>query len=379
MSFIDRRVSLTGALVAAVVVGGASWYLSYRNSPAYALHRIELAIEERNSWRLQQYVDLDRFLPSSVGQTKVSRVRPLTPERAQRLRRWVLDAVEGGRVDSLFEEDGFDFSREVAELTTWNIAPEHFVGLGEFLREGNSALAALRFLHPHLGTILTLQITMERVDGRWIVREVENLDSYVSDVVGLRRRRLEEASAEQKAKAAQYVQMGVPARTIEWSYRASTGRPGLGLRIRVPVVNISHRPIHIGSAELLPHDDDDVALPLAVVDAGPDSTTRLAPGDSTNLHWHGSARVREPFRTGYLQDLEVDVPFVIGEKGSAKYVAVYDSWDEYLERMTDPSGFADRRLETHPSRWKTACFADLPAAFRFMNLCGYPPYQSSYR
>lgn len=370
---MDKRVLYVGGALAIALVASAAGYWGYTGTPWYSLGQIESAVEEGNRLRFQQYVDLDRFLPTAVDQFMNQSIMEqvsdedatgfealgsalgsaladrFKPALVQTLRSAILDGVQNGQIDQVFAQQDSTAEQpddiNLAEIgTSTGATPQTFAGIGEITKEADVALVELRFEQAHLDTTLALQLRMERADRRWRVVEVENLDSYLRTIEDLKAARLSALNAEQRAEVARHLRIGTAIRTAERFYSITT------YEIDVPVTNMASEPLHLrfgwlkaagveGPGEILLSERD-----------------RLEPGDSTVLTAtliNRGGSVAAAYRTGDLDDLEVEVSFVLGEKGAARYVGSYSSWEGYLAWLEDPGAFADRILAQRVRRGDT--------------------------
>ncbi len=369
---MDRRGFYAGGALTIILLASGIGYWGYQGTPSYAMGQIESAVEHGNRLRFQQYVDLDRFLPTAVDQLMSQSVMDqatddnasgfealgsalgtaladqFKPALVQMLRSAVLEGVENGRLDRLFAEDSAGAAEaeiDVAEIgASTGATPQSFVGIGEITKEGDVALVELRFEQAHLDTTAALHLRMEREARRWRVVEPENLDSYLRTIKSLQAAHLAELNAEQKSEVERHVRIGSPVRSAERLFTMTMYEVG------VPVTNIGRAPIHLRFAWLkAPGADGPAEILLAEAD-------RLEPGDSTTLSAtlvDRNASVDPAFRSGDPRSLEVEISFVVGEEGSARYVGPYGSWENYLARMDDPAGFADRILAQRVRRGDT--------------------------
>lgn len=370
---MNRRGLYAGGALAIIVLASGAGYWGYRGTPSYALGQIEAAVEDGNRLRFQQYVDLDRFLPTAVDQlTSQSVVDQVTDEDAsglgalgsalggaladrlkpalvQILRSKILDGVESGRLDRIFAQadsaDAAESGVDIAEIgARAGATPQSFAGIGRITKEEDVALVELRFRQAHLDTALALQLRMEREDRRWRIVEPEDLGSYLRTVESLKAARLAELNAEQGAETLRHIRIGTPVRSAERLYTLTT------YEIGVPVTNTGTEPIHLSFAWLKA---PGVEGPGEILLADRD---QLAPGDSTTLtatllDLDGST---EPaFTSGDPEALEAEISFVVGEKGSARYIGTFYSWENYLARLDDPGAFADRMLAGRVRRGDT--------------------------
>jgi len=358
-----KRHWVIAAVAAAMLLGLGIWYQTYRSSPAYSLAQIRGAIEEGNRLRFQQYVDLDRFLTEAmdqlIGQTAIERptdddatgfgalgaalgralADQMKPAMVQGLRGAVLDGVESGRFSEAFAEDEADSDESIpiglADLGgSTGATPQAFEGIGTITREGDVALAEMRFRHVQLDTTLALQLRMERVDRHWLVVAPENLDSYIRRVETLRNRRLIEINSERREEVFSYLRLGMPERQRERLLSAEV------IDILVPVRNVSDTPVHLLLGWLVPSDRSgaDREVLLSEVD-------RLAPQDSTVLKAtliHGmSGDVPPVYRLDDPAGLDIEIALIAGDEETVKYVGPFANWEQYMAWLADPQAWGE--------------------------------------
>lgn len=365
---MNRSLIAGGALGLILLLGGGS-YWTYQGTPTYALSQIEEAAREGNRLRFEQYVDLDRFLTTSVdhvvGQAFIEQMEDedesgfgaignalgvalteqFKPAAVQMLRRATLDAISEGRLDRVFEGDDDATSDEGIDLEnlgqTTGAVPESFEGIDEIVKEGDVALVGLRFRQPLLDTALSVQIRMERDGRRWRVVEPEDLGGHIARVEKLRAAHLAEMNVAERAMVREYLEIGVPVRTSQRLYTTTIHE------LDVPVRNISKEPVNLRLGWLkVPGSNDTGEILLSDRD-------RLGPGESTVLT-ASLFDVGEGVESAYLAEdlsgLEVSLSFVAGEKGSARFIGEYGGWGGYLARLEDPVGIADRLLDQRARR-----------------------------
>jgi hypothetical protein len=360
---MPRRGVIVAALLVLVLAGGGT-YWSYRGSPTYALRQIESAAQDGNRLRFQQYVDLDRFLPSAVDQLMSqaalehisdgnasgfgalgaaidgAMADQLKPALIQSLRSAILDAVEAGTPGRLFA------SRDTATVTAGAIdvakigsstgmTPDGFAGLGNVRKEGDVALVELRFLQLHLDTTLALLIRMEREGRRWRVVAPENLDSYMRRMEDLQAARLAQLNAEASTEVRKHLQVGEVKRIARRLFTLTS------YEFEVPVQNVGTEPLHLRFAWLkAPGASGYGHLLLADRD-------RLEPGEETILKTsllEGVSDLDPTYTRGDVSALDLDLSLVLGGENDARYVGTYRSWHEFERRQEDPDGFAQAIL-----------------------------------
>lgn len=359
-----NKVALTILAVLAILVTALGiWY--HRGTPGYALSEIQQAIAEGNQLRFQRYVDLDRFLSAAVDQAmsyglagEVSdpdssglealgalfgsaMAEQMKPAVVQMIRREILDGIADGTLEDAFRQEAIsdeEAGLNLADLSVQTGAtPASFRGLDDVVTEGDMALAGLRFHQEHLDTTLSLQLRLERTDRRWIVVAPEGLDRYLLGIDRLQQSHLAELNAEQAEEISRVVEVGTPRRTSERMFTLTT------YEFEVPVRNVGNAPVHLRLGWLISRGGDRSSGEILFGERD-----RLEPGDSTMMTATAldgiTSELSDDLRTGPVEDLQLELSLVVGEGDEARYLGAYASWDEYLERVADPSAYAQRIL-----------------------------------
>lgn len=368
---MSKRAKVFLLCISVVAVGGvAIWQVSYRGSPEYALNQIREAVEEGNRLKFQNRVALDEFLSSTVDQVVAlatanqlsesgetsgwgalgtmlggAAVEQFKPTLVQTMRTEVLEAVETGRLDSVFSRED-----SVGEIpldrfgTVSGLQPERFRGIGAIQEEGDAALVNLRIAQPRLDTVLKLSVRMEKDESLWRVMRPEDVTAYLKDVRSLRETWLANANDSIRSVVRDRVEVGTPS-------RETTTRLGgiTTLKVEVPVANVSAGPLTIVGGRLTTEKDTSVGLSLVA------ETPQISQGDSTILVGSDIGISSEPIPESLTDtptdSLTVQVTLIQGQGDSASYIGRYDNWNNYTLRQDSPQAVlaaARNRSESDP-------------------------------
>lgn len=231
-----RGKLVAGLVIAAAIVGGASWYFLYfTKTPAYALSQLRASIEDRDLAKFNRYVDLNGVLTRSYDDligAFIDSDRTITPEAkqfvggfAQMFKAPIVDAfkeaieryVETGQWQAEDETDEAGRDAKSPKINPEQIADQSGVKNAAFKNiayvniEGKTAAVGVTLLEKELNQEFTIEFLMRQLDdGTWQIAEISNMKAFVAAIreaeSALLKRYLDDtAPLEQYAQAAELI------------------------------------------------------------------------------------------------------------------------------------------------------------------------------
>jgi hypothetical protein len=227
--------AVVGCVLVLVATGGG--YSFYTGSPQYALAQAAKAVESRDRLVFERHVDVEAIVTSGIddilaglmadlaqgdamdgfaalgaalGAAMVEGMKPMIRTAAKEA---VYSGIESGDLaGALSTAKANDFS--LGEVAGGSLGRSALEGLGKVRREGDVAIAPLRFRESDLDTTLVLELRMERTNKVWRVVALHNLRQFMETLTELQEAAVAAENARIEAELATLIQIGAVNRAI---------------------------------------------------------------------------------------------------------------------------------------------------------------------
>lgn len=199
MSKFKKYIIGVSGIVILLLIGGAYWYFAvYRNTPSYALEKIEYAIENHDKALFYEYVDISSVLDSAYDSilkslmdsdaTMGDDAKTAALEAIKILKTPVLHGFQKA-IDSYIENGSWDVNTKTEDEMVFDIGEIiarsgmdniTFRGIDEIIeKDKGEAVALAKVYSNELEREFVFEIVLRKSDKIWKVVEIRNFEEFV--------------------------------------------------------------------------------------------------------------------------------------------------------------------------------------------------------
>ena len=201
MSKLKKYLIGVFSVIILILIGGAYWYFAvHRNTPSYAVERIEYSLHNHDKKVFYEYVDTSSVLnnafdsilkalmdsDATMGEdakaAALDAVKILKAPVLQGFQKAIDSYLENGSWDAAEnskgkEEIGFDVSEIIAQSGIDDI---EFRGIDKIIeKDKNEAIALAKVYNDELEREFVFEIVLHKIDNTWKVVEIRNFEEFV--------------------------------------------------------------------------------------------------------------------------------------------------------------------------------------------------------